>query len=132
MSAALEGLNTELAGEAAAGGREPLRLQAGIGINSGECVVGNMGSEQRFDYSVMGDAVNLAARLEGLSVRYGTDIVIGEDTNAEVEDTHATLELDLVAVKGKQEAVRVYALIGGEEVHARDLRFNRCARPTGP
>ena len=119
MSAALEGLNTELAGEADAGEREPLRLQAGIGINTGECVVGNMGSDQRFDYSVMGDSVNLASRLEGLSVRYGVDIVVGEETNAAVEDTHATLELDLVAVKGKSEAVRVFALLGGEEVHAR-------------
>jgi len=118
MSAALEGLNAELAREAAADGREPVRLRAGIGINTGECVVGNMGSEKRFDYSVLGDAVNLASRLEGLSVQYGADIVIGEETNAVVEDTYATLELDLVAVKGKKEAVRVFALIGGEDTRA--------------
>lgn len=118
MSAALDGLNAEFAREAAANGREPVRLRAGIGINTGECVVGNMGSERRFDYSVLGDAVNLASRLEGLSVQYEADIVIGEETNAAVEDTYATLELDLVAVKGKKEAVRVFALIGGEIARA--------------
>ena len=120
MSGALDRLNAELAAEAAAGGPAPVRIRAGIGINTGECVVGNMGSNQRFDYSVLGDAVNLASRLEGLSRQYGVDIVIGEETHAAVEDSHATLELDLVAVKGKQEAVRVFALMGGEEMRADD------------
>ena len=116
MCAALRRLNADLAAEAAADGRTPVRINAGIGINTGECVVGNMGSDQRFDYSVLGDAVNLASRLEGLSPQYGADIVIGEETHAAVEASHATLELDLVAVKGKQEAVRVFALMGGEEM----------------
>ena len=118
MSDALDHLNVLLAKEAAAEGRNPVRIRAGIGINTGECVVGNMGSDQRFDYSVIGDAVNLASRLEGLSRQYGVDIVIGEETNAAVEERYATLELDLVAVKGKQEAVRVFALMGGEEARA--------------
>ena len=129
MRAALDRLNTELAREAAGAGRESMRIEAGIGINTGECVVGNMGSGQRFDYSVLGDAVNLASRLEGLSGRYGADIVIGEETHATVEDRFATLELDRVAVKGKQEAVRVFALLGGEELRA-DAGFQACAPET--
>ncbi|MBO6783015.1 MAG: adenylate/guanylate cyclase domain-containing protein [Alphaproteobacteria bacterium] len=94
----------------------------GVGINSGECVVGNMGSDQRFDYSVLGDAVNLAARLEGQSKNYGALIVVGETTQAHVADEFAFLELDLIAVKGKSEAVTIYALMGDAEM-ARDPDF---------
>ena len=73
-----------------------------------------MGSDKRFDYSVLGDSVNLAARLEGQSKNYGVDIVIGEETQKTMNDW-ATIELDLIAVKGKAEAVRIFALIGNEE-----------------
>ncbi len=110
--------------EAEADGREAITLKVGVGVNSGDCVVGNMGSEQRFDYSVLGDAVNLASRLESQSKTYGVDIVVGEDTMAAVPD-FAMLELDLIAVKGKAEAVRVYALFGGPEVKE-EPRFQRC------
>jgi adenylate cyclase len=115
----LEAVNTALKAEAEAERRPFYRLQVGIGINTGECVVGNMGSQQRFDYSVLGDAVNLASRLEGQSKTYGVEIVIGEDTRAKVPGW-AALELDLIAVKGKSEVVRVYTLLGGPEIAQSD------------
>lgn len=118
MLAALEILNEERRQEADSDGIAFVPLQVGIGINSGECVVGNMGSAQRFDYSVLGDAVNLAARLEGQSKNYAVPTVIGEDTARQVLDRFALLEIDLVAVKGKAEAVRVYTIIGDGDVRA--------------
>jgi adenylate cyclase len=81
----------------------------GIGINTGECCVGNYGSQQHFNYSPQGDPVNLASRLEGLSKVYGIDLVIGEETAARLGDPQL-IEIDLVAVKGKTQAVRVYTL----------------------
>ena len=80
-----------------------------------------MGSQQRFDYSVLGDAVNLAARLEGQSKNYGVGVVIGDDTRQRANG-FATIELDLIAVKGKQEAAKIHALLGDEEM-TRDARF---------
>ena len=84
-------------------------IHIGIGINTGECCVGNFGSEQRFDYSLLGDPVNLSSRLESLTKQYHVDFIIGEDT-AELLDEPNLIELDLVAVKGKSRAVRIYAL----------------------
>jgi adenylate cyclase len=96
--------------EAQAAGRSSAPVRIGIGINSGECCVGNFGSTQHFDYSLLGDPVNLASRLEGLGKLYGIDLVIGEETAEQLGDP-ALVEIDLVAVKGKSQAVRVYTLL---------------------
>ncbi len=118
MLDALEALNARLGAEAAREGRpfEPLRV--GVGVNTGPACVGNLGSRQRFDYSVIGDAVNLASRLEGQSKTYGVDIVIGEATRLAVPD-RAALELDRLRVKGKREPVQIHALLGDAEVGRR-------------
>ena len=94
-----------------------IELEMGVGINTGPCVVGNMGSEHRFAYSVLGDSVNLSSRLEALCRTYGVGIVISESTASAVQD-YALLELDIIAVKGKNAATRIYTLLGGADVAA--------------
>jgi adenylate cyclase len=112
MFEAMARVNAERAREAAAAGTAFQPLAIGAGINTGVCVVGNMGSQQRFDYSVLGDSVNLASRLEGQSKAYGVGIVIGQETAVAVKDRFALLELDLLAVKGKAEGVRIFTPLG--------------------
>jgi len=111
----LEELNQELENEAISNDREFRPLKIGIGLNTGTCCVGNMGSTQRFDYSILGDDVNLCSRLEGQSKGYGVDIVISETTKVAAPD-FATIELDLIQVKGKTVPVRIFALIGNNDV----------------
>ncbi len=87
------------------------QLSCRIGINSGNMIVGNMGSRNVFDYTVMGDSVNLASRLEGANKVYGTNIMISEETNKLVKEEFITRELDLIRVKGRQQPVKVFELI---------------------
>ena len=115
----LNELNDELEQEATESGKEFRPLNIGVGLNTGSVCVGNMGSNQRFDYSVLGDDVNLASRLEGQSKTYGVDIVISETTKEAVSE-FATIELDLIQVKGKTVPVRIFALIGDEDVAGSD------------
>jgi adenylate cyclase len=85
-------------------------ISIGIGVNSGECVVGNMGSEQRFDYTVIGDPVNVASRLEGLSKDYRVPLVVGGETVKCAGDRFEFVKLDTVRVRGKQRSEVVYSL----------------------
>jgi adenylate cyclase len=125
----LDMLNRTLAAEADAGEAEQPRmgtesgtgrriftrhLAMGIGINTGDCIVGNMGSQFRKNYTVLGDAVNLASRLESQSKTYGVPIVIGEETYKHVAD-FAGIELDLIAVQGKAQAVHIFTLLGAAD-----------------
>ena len=105
----LKELNDELESE----GLMPIKI--GIGINTGEVVVGNMGSNNRFDYSILGDAANLASRLEGQSKGYGVTIILGEETASAVENELFSVELDSIAVKGKKDSVRIFTVLGNNE-----------------
>lgn len=122
MLGSLDGFNKSISEE----GVPPFGM--GIGINTGVVVVGNMGSEQRFDYTCLGDAVNLASRLEGQSKNYGVLIVLGPITAERLGDDYFTIELDCIAVKGKKEGVTIYTVfynpdvsVAADWVAARDL-----------
>jgi adenylate cyclase len=109
MMGSLDGFNKEIAAE----GVPPFGM--GLGINTATVVVGNMGSDQRFDYTCLGDGVNLASRLEGQSKPYGVKIVLGPLTAEQVQDEYFVLELDKIAVKGKTVGVNIYTVL---EVYA--------------
>ena len=117
-------LNQAREQEAKEEGRPFIPLNAGIGLNTGTCVVGNMGSDQRFDYSVFGDSVNLASRLEGQSKEYGFPIIVGSKTALAVKEKFAILELDFIMVKGKKEPEVIYAIAGRQDT-AQSGRFQR-------
>ncbi|MEZ2126382.1 MULTISPECIES: CHASE2 domain-containing protein [unclassified Sinorhizobium] len=111
MQAAIAKLNMQLEAEAKRTGVLPHVLKMGVGINTGECVVGNMGSTRRFDYSCLGDSVNLASRLEGASKNYGVALLLGEETARQVSGTYSVLELDRIIVKGRTEPSPVFTVV---------------------
>ena len=104
MMDAIAALNRQLAAEGLPS------VAIGIGLNTGRCVVGNMGSEQRFDYSALGDSVNLASRLESASKDLGVSIVIGPETARQIGDRLPLVPLETIHVKGKQEAITVHTI----------------------
>lgn len=112
----IDSLNRDREVEAQDGGHVYIPINVGIGLNTGVCVVGNMGSNLRKDYSVLGDSVNLASRLEGQSKEYGFPIIAGSRTALAAKDKFAILELDFIMVKGKKEPEVIYAIAGREEV----------------
>ncbi len=120
----VETLNRARKQEAESNSRPFIPLNIGVGINTGRCVVGNMGSDLRFDYSVLGDSVNLASRLEGQCKSYGLPIIVGSQTANVAKDKFAVLEIDFVAVKGKKEPEVVYAIMGRDDL-ANSGRFQR-------
>jgi len=117
MIAGLKRLNADWAAEAEAAGRTFRPVRIGVGLNTGIACVGNLGSEMRFDYSVIGDEVNLASRLEGQCKTYAVDIIAGENTAAAVDD-FALLEIDRIRVVGRQAPARIFTVLGGPEMAA--------------
>jgi adenylate cyclase len=115
MVSRLDELNEEWRVAAEAAGEPHRRISIGIGLNSGDCCVGNMGSDQRFDYSVLGDVANISSRLEGQSKTYGVTIVAGEATMEKAPGL-AWLEIDSIRLVGKEKPVRIYTLLGDEAV----------------
>jgi adenylate cyclase len=117
-------LNNQREQQAKESGQRFIPLKVGVGINTGRCVVGNMGSDLRFNYSVLGDPVNLASRLEGQSKNYGLPIILGSRTATAIGEKFAVLELDCITVKGKTEPESVYTVLGGADIAGSD-RFGQ-------
>jgi adenylate cyclase len=120
----IDAVNKAREQEAKDGGHVYIPLKVGIGLNTGIGVVGNMGSDLKFNYSALGDSVNLASRLEGQTKEYGFPIIVGSRTAMAVKDRFAILELDFIMVKGKSEPEVIYAIAGREEVMHSE-RFQR-------
>jgi adenylate cyclase len=120
----IDELNEVREQEAKETGHAFIPINVGIGLNTGICTVGNMGSDIKFNYSVLGDSVNLASRLEGQSKEYGFPIIVGSKTALAAKDKFAILELDFIMVKGKKEPEVIYAIAGRQDT-ANSGRFQR-------
>ncbi len=139
MQAAISRLNSQLEREAATRGAKPHVLKMGVGINTGECIVGNMGSTRRFDYSCLGDSVNLASRLEGASKNYGVALLLGEETAKLVTETYIVVELDRIIVKGRTVPSPVFTVVHKADAAALaahqafiDAKYAGSLAPTDP
>lgn len=93
-----------------------------VGLHTGDAIVGNLGSDRLFDYTVIGDTVNLASRLEGANKFFGTRIMVSEDTLRDTGDSFLSRELGLIAVKGKQQPVRIYEILSDQDNALPELR----------
>ena len=122
MLARADKLNQEFKREADQNGGKYMPLRVGIGLNTGPCVVGNMGSDFRFNYSVLGDTVNVASRLEARTKDYRIPVIIGEGTAQKAKERFATMEIDRIQVKGKTQPETVFTVLGRAEL-GRDPNF---------
>ena len=126
MLARADKLNQEFKREAEQNGGKYMPLKIGVGLNTGPCVVGNMGSDFRFNYSVLGDTVNVASRLEARTKDYRVPIVIGAQTEQQAKEKFATMEIDRIQVQGKTEPETVFTVLGhaelGQDSNFQELR----------
>jgi len=122
ISESLDSLNAARLLKAKNNGASAIAMEIGIGISTGACMVGNMGSDIRFDYTILGDSVNLASRLEHMAADYGLRILLCPETAARCRNALATLDIDDVRVRGRKEKVTIHALLGGAEL-LRDPQF---------
>jgi len=129
IQARMSELNAGWRRDAEAAGRRFDDVRIGIGLNTGECCVGNLGSERRFDYSAIGDAVNIASRLEGLTKVYGLALLVSEET-AQQAATNDFIEVDIVRLKGREGATRVFTAPGAPAApeHSAFLEAYRAGR----
>ena len=98
-------------------------IEIGMGLNTGDAIIGNLGSLKRFDYTAIGDNVNLASRLESITKQYGYDMIISESTYEKIKDKFVCKKLDKVAVKGKAKPITIYQVVGKEVKDKKEIEL---------